>query len=276
MSSQAPALNVESYRVAPDSHVISVRNEVPNVGFIHMNSMVITAQEPVVVDTGLALLREQWLDQIFSIVEPEDVRWIYLSHDDADHVGNLAALLDAAPNAKLVTNWFQLERMSGDILVPPERTIWINDGDRFEAGDRVFRAVRPPYFDSPTTRGLFDTKTGLYWGADCFAMPTPWATEDAADMPFEALEGGSLAFARMISPWHRYLDPGRYEDLLGSVQRLPIRVAVGGHGPAVRGKLIGQYFDLLRQLPSLENFPEPTQNDLDAMIAQMSRELVAA
>ena len=278
MSSSPFSLRPIRYQVAPDTHVISLRNEVPTVGFIHMNSMVITGQEPVVVDTGLALLREEWLDQIFSLVEPEDIRWIYLSHDDADHVGNLGALLDAAPQAKLVTNWFQIERMSGDIVIPPYRMAWVNNGDDFMAGDRLFRAVRPPIFDSPTTRGLFDTKTGVYWGGDSFAAPTPAQIDDAADMPAEAFAGGFLAFARMISPWHQYLDQARYEELIASVQRLPIRVAVGGHGPAVRGAQIAQSFDLLRQLPQMENAPEPTQNDLDAMIAHLSREreLVAA
>jgi flavorubredoxin len=276
MSNSPFALNPIRYRIAPDTHVISLRNEVPGVGFIHMNSMVIAGQEPVVVDTGLALLRDQWLDHIFSVVEPEDIRWIYLSHDDADHVGNLATLLEEAPNAKLVTNWFQIERMSGDIVIDPRRQIWVNDGDSFMAGDRLFRAVRPPIFDSPTTRGLFDTKTGVYWGGDSFASPSPTQVEDASDMPWEAYEGGFLAFQRMISPWHEFMDPARYDEHLTRVQRLPIRTAIGGHGPAVRGQMIGKSFDLFRKLPDLSNFPEPTQNDLDAMIAQLSREPVAA
>mgnify|MGYP003296853863 CR=1 FL=1 len=29
----------------------------------------------------------QFLADVFSIVEPEDVRWIFLSHDDVDHSG---------------------------------------------------------------------------------------------------------------------------------------------------------------------------------------------
>jgi flavorubredoxin len=276
MSSSPTVPQPVRYQVAPDTHVIALRTPVPEVGLIHMNSLVITAQEPVVVDTGLALLRDAWLEQIFSIVEPEDIRWIYLSHDDADHVGNLGALLEAAPQATLVTTWFQIERMSGDIVIPPHRMRWVNNGDQFTVGDRLLRALRPPIFDSPTTRGLFDTKTGVYWGGDSFATPTPTEIEDAADMPYDAFAGGLLAFARMISPWHQYLDQTRYEELLTSVQQLPIRVAVGGHGPALRGRQISQAFELLRELPQLENVPDPTQQQLEAMLAQLSREPVAA
>ena len=276
MSNTAPALNPFSYKIAPETYVISVQNPIPNVGYVHMNSMVINGQEPVVVDTGLALLREGWLNEIFSIVEPEDIRWIYLSHDDGDHVGNLEALLEAAPQAKLVTNWFQLERMSGDIVVPLERTIWVNNRDEFQAGDRLFRALRPPIFDSPTTRGLFDAKTGVYWGGDSFAVPSPTMAEDGSEIPDDAFEGGFLAFQRMISPWHELLSEAKYEEHLRKVEMLPIKVAVGGHGPAMRGREIARSFELFRQLPHLPNADEPTQSDLDAAIAAMSRELVAA
>ena len=31
--------------------------------------------------------------------------------------------------------------------------------------------MRPPIFDSPTTRGLFDPTTGVYWASDSFATP---------------------------------------------------------------------------------------------------------
>jgi hypothetical protein len=31
------------------------------------------------------------------------------------------------------------------------------------------RLVLPPIFDGPTTRGLFDERTGVLWGVDSFA-----------------------------------------------------------------------------------------------------------
>jgi hypothetical protein len=39
--------------------------------------MVIRGREPVIVDTGAPVHREQWLEKVFSVVEPEDVRWIF-------------------------------------------------------------------------------------------------------------------------------------------------------------------------------------------------------
>ena len=131
--------------------------------------MVIRAAEPVVVDTGVVENRDQYLADVFSVVEPEDIRWVFISHDDIDHTGNLNALMELAPNATAIVNWFMVDRMGATLAVPPTRQRWIGDGESFEVGDRTLHAVRPPVFDSPTTRGLYDSKTGVYWSSDSFA-----------------------------------------------------------------------------------------------------------
>jgi flavorubredoxin len=110
----------------------------------HINTMVITGDEPVIVDTGLALTRDGWMERTFELVDPDDVRWIYLSHDDGDHTGNLVQVLERCPNATLITNWFSVERMMGDVQLPLDRMQWINDGDSF--GDETSTARRRAVF----------------------------------------------------------------------------------------------------------------------------------
>jgi flavorubredoxin len=58
----------------------------------------------------------------------------------------------------------------------------VNDGKRFSAGDRELVAVTPPVFHSPTTRGLFDIRTGVYWAAPAFACPAPHVVDDVAEL----------------------------------------------------------------------------------------------
>ena len=52
---------------------------------VPINTMVIRAAEPVVVDTGAAEHETKFLADVFSVVEPDDVRWVFISHDDIDH-----------------------------------------------------------------------------------------------------------------------------------------------------------------------------------------------
>ena len=80
--------------------------------------MVITGAEPVIVDTGTIANRKQWLEDAFSLVEPEDVRWVFISHDDIDHTGNLDEVMTVCPNATLVGSWALVERHIERLRLP--------------------------------------------------------------------------------------------------------------------------------------------------------------
>jgi hypothetical protein len=255
------------YQVAPDTWVVPELFPAGPDAFVPINSAVIAGNEPVIVDTGTALNRDRWLDAVGSIVDFADVRWIYLSHDDHDHVGNLLQVLELAPRATLVTTWFSLERLAGDLRVPLERVRWINDGDTFDAGDRTLLARRPPIFDSPTTRGLFDPTTGVYWAGDAFASLVPGHVTDAAETPAPMWEDTFMQLNSLVSPWHEYADAARYGALVDTVATLAPSVVVAGHTPALTGDRLAAGFDLLRQLPGRPAAKELGQADLDAMLA---------
>jgi flavorubredoxin len=271
-------LKVEPYEVAEDTFVIGPWHQPPGspVG-VSLNSIVIRGEEPVIVDTGTYFNREQWLEDAFGLVEPADVRWVYLSHDDHDHVGNLRPVLDAGPAATLVTTWFMVERLSADYDLPLERMRWINDGESFRAGDRTLTAVVPPMFDSPTTRGLFDDRTGFYWAVDSFASVLANPAVEAADVDRgEWTEG--FAINRMNSPWHRWLDHTKFGRHVDDVQSLGATAIASAHGPALHGEMIDEGFRLIREVPHLEAPPLPGQADLDAIVASLAppKELLTA
>ena len=118
-----------------------------------------------------------------SLVEPEDVRWIFLSHDDGDHTGGLLDAMELCPQATLVTNFFSVERLALEKpALPLERMRWIDEGGTLDAGDRTLRLFKPPIFDGPTTRGLFDPTTAAMWIVDTFACLTPGAVYDVHDL----------------------------------------------------------------------------------------------
>ena len=184
---------------------------------VPLNTMVIRGAEPVVVDTGMAENREQYLADVFSLVEPEDIRWVFISHDDVDHTGNLNALMDRACNATLVINWFMTTRMGASLEVPPTRQRWVGDGEGLDVGDRVLQAVRPPIFDSPTTRGLYDPTTGVYWSSDSFATPMPHPMATVAELDDEFWLGGMTMFDNYVSPWLDLVDDAKFQATVDRV-----------------------------------------------------------
>jgi flavorubredoxin len=267
----APIRFLDTDQIAPDTYVIrQLMGEGVAPVAVHMNSMVITGREPVIVDTGAAITSDGWIERAFELVDPADVRWIFLSHDDTDHTGSLLRVLEMAPNATLVTNWFSVERMSADHLLPLDRMRWVNDGESFSVGDRELLAVTPPTFDSPTTRGLYDPKTGVYWASDSFAAPVPYEVSNIDELDPEFFQGGFHQFQTMVSPWVQWLDEAKYNAHLDRVEALGAKVVAGAHAITLRYAQVGAAFELLRQLPSLPPVQWPAQADLDAMLAAMT------
>ena len=268
----APTTHFPPSRIAADTWVIQqVQPALGQPLFVYLNSMLILGAEPTIVDTGTPANREQWLKDVFSLVEPTDVRWVFLSHDDVDHTGNLDEVMSACPNAQLVCNWAMIERHTNCFDFPLDRCRWIMDGETLDIGDRELAALRPPVYDSPTTRGLFDPTTGVYWAADTFATPLPDPHMGVADLdPDFWTEGLALFALGAVSPWLSLVDERKYGLDVDRVQSLGITTIASCHSPVVEGPLIERAFGHIRQLPSLDPPALPDQSVLDQIIAATS------
>jgi flavorubredoxin len=235
--------------------------------FVPVNSLLIRGQEPIIVDTGAPIHREGWLEEVFSLVDPQDVRWIYLSHDDGDHTGALHDVLDMCPSATLITNFFSTARLALERPLPIERSRWLEPGDTFTAGDRTVRLFLPPLFDGPTTRGVLDQRTGVMWSVDSFAALTPGALHHRDDIPDDLYEESFALFNSLGSPWHQFLDPARYHRHVDSVARLQPRIVASAHGPILTGRAIDDAFDRVRAMAGAPRVMPPGQETLDEMVA---------
>jgi flavorubredoxin len=264
---------LEPTEIGPDTFLIhDHQGEGTAPVIVALNSMVIRGDQPVVVDTGAAENRDQFLADVFSLVEPTDVRWVFISHDDVDHTGNVNDLMAACPNATLVINWFMVERMGESLAVPPGRWRWIGDGDTLDVGDRVLHAVRPPIFDSPTTRGLYDPTTGIYWASDAFATPLVTPIRDAADLDRDFWTEGIATFGQYVSPWLSLVDAARYQATVDRIDALRPSVLAGCHTPVVAGRLVADAIDVTRRTPTMTVPAQPDQTVLD----QIQRTLAVA
>lgn len=270
MSTAPTRVSLRPYRVADETFVIPWQLEAPPVGYFPMNSLLIRGKEPIIVDTGSPADRTDWLDNIASLVDLEDVRWIFLSHDDRDHAGNLMVALEACPNATLLTTWFSVGRMFEEWATPLDRCRFMNEGDSVECGDRRLTAVRPPVFDNPTSRALFDDRTGVLWSVDTFATNVPHHVEDASDLSEQDFKEGQRLGGRLVAPWHMWLDERKFQAHVDAVRAMPIEVICGCHTPVIRGSRIDAAFDLLRGLPSADPWTPISQQDLEHMIAAMA------
>jgi flavorubredoxin len=272
-----PPVHHEPLRIADDVFLIrQLEGEGTQPVCVAVNSLVIAGDEPVIVDTGARNNRDHWLEDVFAIVEPRDVRWIFISHDDVDHLGNLEPVLRMCVNATLVVNWLTVQRTAAEFNLPLSRMRWVDDGEHFRAGERTLVALRPPTFDSPTTRGLFDTKSRVYWSSDSFGAMLPHFVDRASDLPSQAFQMGVAGFNRTLSPWVALADPRKFADSVHAVRTLEARCIASCHAPVIDASELDPVFSVMEQLPSTPALPLPGQEQLEVMLEAIAHGTAAS
>ncbi|MEQ9812552.1 MAG: MBL fold metallo-hydrolase [Azospirillaceae bacterium] len=224
----------ESRAVSGDWSVLPGVLPVPGLGVLPVNAFVLKGREPMLVDTSIAAFGPAFLDTLGQVVDPADLRWIWISHADADHVGNLPAVLAAAPKARIATTFLGMGKMMMQGL-PPERMHLLNPGDRLDLGDRVLTPVRPVYYDAPETLGFVDGRDDVLFAADSFGALLAAPVESAAALTPEALSDGMTAWARIDAPWLAGIDRARFAGTLAALARLDPGTVLSGHLPEARG-----------------------------------------
>ncbi len=261
---------LQTYRATEDVSVLHDRIDIPGLGSLPVNAFVLHAQQPVVVDTGLSTTDKDFVSELAEVIDPADVRWIWLTHPDRDHTGGILALLEAAPQARLVTTFGGFGIFGCQYAVPMDRVYLLNPGQDLDVGDRKLSCIRPALFDSPVTTGFLDRKTGALFSSDCFGAPLP--TPDLADLesvasvPADDLRAAQLLWASADSPWVHSVDRARWPDLVGAMRSMSPSAIFSTHlPPAVGGH--DAIWDTLLEAPDGPQFTGPDQAALEAMLA---------
>ena len=260
----------EPYQPSKDVFVLPCTLPVPGVGCLPVNAFVLRAEEPVVIDTGVAADTDVFIDAVASIVDLASIRWIWLTHDDSDHTGSLQRLMEVAPRATLVTNALGALRMSTWWPVPTDRVYAIRPGDELHVGDRTLKATKPPLFDNPTSTGFIDSSTGTLFSVDSFGAIIPEPTEDASQVPPEALAGGMTAWASFDSPWTQLVDRQRFNDVLEGVRQLAPTQILSSHLPAAPGTSLEQFLQIISSVPDADPFVAPDDAQYHQMMAALA------
>ncbi|NED96331.1 MBL fold metallo-hydrolase [Phytoactinopolyspora alkaliphila] len=261
---------MDIHRITRDITVLNDTAPIPGVGFLPVNAFVLHASQPVVIDTGLSLPDRGFLDTLGSVVDPADVRWIWLTHPDRDHTGGLFDLLEAAPQAKVITTFLGMGIMSTERPLPMDRVYLLNPGERLDVGDRTLTAFRPPLFDSPATVGFYDDKTRACFTSDCFGAPLPSpelaASDDVRGVPARDLNDAQLLWAAVDSPWVHSVDRDAFHATLQPLRAADPDVILSSHLPPAIGQSTA-FLDMLAAAPGANPFVGPDQRALEQLLA---------
>ena len=261
-------------RVQRVNDVTAIRDEVeiPGLGVLPINAYVVHAEEPVLVDTGVPIRRAEFMEAVRSIIDPAEIRWVWLSHPDRDHMGSLFDVLAAAPRARLVTTFAAVGYLSTEFEVPMHRAYLLNPGQALDVGGgRKLHAFRPPLFDSPMTCGFYDDAAGYAFSSDCFGAPLPSMeaalVDDIGEIVPDVVRTGQLLWAGVDAPWVCTADPRKFAASYDRLRAFAPEYVFSSHLPPAKGQF-DTLLDFLAEAPSTTDFVGPDQAALEAMMAQ--------
>lgn len=224
---------LEAHRVTEAWTVLPSWLPVPGLGALPINSFLLKGSDPVLVDTGLGALGDGFIAALEGEIDLEDLRWIWLSHMDADHIGNLNRVLARAPNAKVVTNFLGMGKMNLAGL-DISRVHLLEPGAVLEAGGHRLHPVRPPYYDAPETIGFVDERERVFFAADSFGALLPQAVGDIEEIAEEMLRDGLVGWSSIDAPWLAVADEAVLGRTLAALERLDPQFVLSGHLPLAR------------------------------------------
>ena len=126
--------------------------------------------------------------------------------------------------------------------------------------------MRPPLFDSSATRGLFDSKTGTYFSADCFGTSVDEVVQYVDDIPAKDFEEGFFWMNRINHVWYHHIPPEVIEETAVHVRQLNPERIVSGHGPVARHNPL-QLCDWITRIGDMDPIPMPSQEEFEKMLA---------
>jgi flavorubredoxin len=164
------------------------------------------------------------------------VEWIFVTHPEVTHAGNLARLFERYPRA----------RMCGDVrdhqLIFPahtDRLTHMEVGGEIDLGDRTFVFVEAVFRDLISTMWGYDTREQVLFTADGLGFGHYHAaehcgkvTEEVPDLPIQELTG---EFMENALYWTRFRSVEPHVERLRALLdfEYPVRLIAPAHGSPV-------------------------------------------
>jgi flavorubredoxin len=261
---------ISSYRAAPDIDVLTSAFPIPGFGQVPINAFVLKGSEPLLVDTGTVVESAEFLAALRSVTDPAELKWIWLTHTDADHIGSLHALLAENPQIRVITTFLGVGIMSLSAPLPMDRVYLVNPGQKITVGDRTLTAFKPPAFDNPSTTGFYDDRSGILFSSDCFGALLSEIPQNAADLSDKDLREGQLFWATLDAPWLQKVDTAAFARELDGIRRMDPRMILSSHLPAASANMTERLLASLAAAPKAQPFVGPDQAQLEKMLKQMT------
>lgn len=204
------------------------------------NSYLVSGTDKIaLVEANKGRYGREYLEIVGRAVDPARIDYVVLNHLEPDHSGAVAALLEAAPQARVVVTK-PGKALLAQILNRDVDPIVVADGDTLELGGKTLQFLLAPYLHWPDTMFTYVPEDGVLFSCDFLGA------HYCDDRLFNDLvENYDYAFRYyfqvIMRPFKEHVRKG-----LAKIEGLPLEVVCPSHGPILRSG-VGSCLERYRQ-----------------------------
>jgi len=204
------------------------------------NSYFINAEKKTIIDTAKESFKDDYLEKVQHVVNPEEIEYIIINHSEPDHSGNLKHILKRAPHATVVGSAVAIKYLQ-DILGESFQFRKVKDNDELDLGDMTLRFIGAPNLHWPDTLYTYLVEEEILFTCDSFGCH--FCREDMFDDLVEDFEPAfRYYFDVILRPFSKFMIKA-----IEKIKPLNIKMILPGHGPMLRSYW-KKYMDLSEQL----------------------------
>lgn len=191
------------------------------------NSYFIDAEKKAIVETAKENFKDQYIEKVKSVVNPDEIEYIIVDHTEPDHVGSLRHLLKIATNATVVGSKSAINFLKHMIDEEFEYMI-VSDGDTLDLGNKTLRFISAPFLHWPDSMYTYLEEEKILFTCDSFGCHfcDEKMYDDLVDNFDDAFD---YYFQVILEPFSGYMIKA-----IDKISELDIDTICPGHGPILR------------------------------------------
>ena len=194
---------------------------------ISYNSYLIRDSFNTLIDLSSSSTTGELMDQIRTVIDPCELRYLVINHIEPDHSGALKALIQTAPQVVLLGSG-RTRDMLASFYGITENIQVVADGQELSLGSHTLKFISTPNVHWPETIMTYETSQKILFSCDGFGG-------------YGALNGGIFDDGNISLPWYEeqalryfaniiahYAKP--VKNTLAKLENIPLEMVAPSHG----------------------------------------------
>jgi flavorubredoxin len=191
------------------------------------NSYLINSEKKAIIEASKEKFSEIHIGKLRSLIDPAELKYIVLDHTEPDHSGNIAGLLELAPDAMIVGSGNAIRYLS-DMINKPFNSLIVKDGDTLDLGNKSLKFISAPNLHWPDTMFTYLVEDKVLFTCDVFGAHY-CSDEMVNDFSDDYLKSFKYYFDVILRPFSRFA-----LKAIEKIRPLDINIICPGHGPIHR------------------------------------------